>query len=266
MEKNRKKRNFIARFFCAIGTGIKNFFLYLGFLLIYISVNPFVKCKVRGKKNVRKDDEARVFVTNHYEIFGPIATYLRFPYKFRPWIIDKIMTPESVEAQMSVGIYNNFPKYPRWLKTIVIKALKNLMVFTMRHAKGIPVSRENIRENVKTMQISAETLDKGISILIFPELSYVKSGVGKFQNGFAHLGQYYYQKTGKKITFYPVFISEQNGEMYIEEPTVFDPDNDKNDEKNRLTTYLREKMVDSYVKNECGRPYKKAKKLKVKRK
>lgn len=254
-----KKKNFIARFFGALGRGIKNCFLYLQFLLLYIVVNPFVRCKVRGKKNVDKNDEARVFVVNHYEIFGPVAMYLRFPYKFRPWVIDKIMSPESVEAQMSVSVYNNFPKYPRWFKTLAIKTLKNLMVFTMGHAKAIKVSRENPRENIKTMQESVETLEKGTSIVIFPELSYTESGVGEFQTGFEHLGKYYYQKTGKKISFYPVFISKQEKQMFIEKPIVFNPDNDPNEEKKNITYYLRNTMLDSYIKSDCSAVHKKTK-------
>lgn len=261
-----KKRNFFVRFFSFIGHGIKNFFLYIGFLLLYIFVNPFVKSKVRGKKNVRKNDEARVFVANHYEIFGPVAMYLRFPYKFRPWVIDKIMTPESVEAQMSISVYNNFPKYPMWFKKIVVKSLKNMMVFTMNHAKAIRVSRENFRENLITMQESTETLNKNISILIFPELSYTESGVGVFQSGFEHLGKYYYQKTGKKISFYPVFISKQEKQMFIEKPIIYDPNKDTNEQKHEIVYYLRDKMLDCYLKSDCSTISKKAKPIKPKRK
>lgn len=261
-----KKKNIFVRFFACIGRGIKNFFLYLGFLILYIFVNPFVKAKVRGKKNVNKNDEARVFVCNHYEIFGPVAMYLRFPYKFRPWVIDKIMTPESVEQQMSISVYNNFPKYPKWFKKIVVKSIKGLMIFTMQHAKAIKVSRENPRENIQTMKDSVETLERGISIVIFPELSYTESGVGVFQSGFEHLGKYYYQKTGKRISFYPVFISKQEKQMFIEKPIVYDPDKDPNEQKREIVYYLRDKMLDSYLKSDCSAINPKAKPIKVKRK
>jgi len=257
-----KKENRLKRFFKAIGHGFHNFFLYLQFLLLYIIFNPIVRCKVKGKKNIRQDDEARVFITNHYEIFGPVAMYLRFPYKFRPWVIDKIMTPESVEQQMSLSVYNNFPKYPMWFKKFAVKALRNLMVFTMNHAKAIKVSRENPRENIQTMKESTETLNKGTSVVIFPEEQYVKSGVGKFQTGFEHLAKYYHQKTGKKISFYPVFISQESKAMYIEKPIIYDPENNPAAEKERIVYYLRDTMLDSYVKSECSKPHKKAKKIK----
>ena len=266
MEEKIKKRNIFVRFFCAIGRGIKNFFLYLFFLLLYVIFNPVVKSRVRGKKNVRKDDEARVFVANHYEIFGPVAMYMRFPYKFRPWVIDKIMDPESVEEQMGLSVYNNFPKFPMWFKKIAVKSIRSLMVFTMKHAKAIRVSRENPRENIKAMQESVKTLEKGTSVVIFPEILYRESGIGEFYTGFEHLGKYYYQKTGKKISFYPVFISKQEKQMFIEKPVIFNPENDVNDEKLRITSYLRDKMLDSYLKSDCSAVYKKAPKLRKRRK
>ena len=256
----KKKQSFFIRFFSAISYGFRQFFLFLQYIMLYIFVAPFVRCKVKGKKNVNKHHK-KIFIANHYEIYGPVAMFLRFPYKFRPWVIDKIMTPESVEQQMSISVYNNFPKFPMWFKKLVVKSIRNLMIFTMKHAKAISVSRENPRDNLKTMQISSETLKKGTNILIFPELSYVESGVGVFQTGFEHLAKFHYQKTGDIVSFYPVFVSKENKTIYIEKPITYNPQNDPNEEKQRITSYLRESMLDSYIINECAKVSKKAKKL-----
>ena len=248
------KKNFIIRFFCAIGNAIKNFFLFITYWLLYIIAKPFIRCKVIGKKTVSKNDEARVFVANHYEIYGPISIFLRFPFKFRPWIIDKMLSPESIEEQMSLGVYSKFPKYPMWMKKLAVKVLKTLVLYTLtKRAKGIPVSRDNPRANIQTMQESTKTLNKGKNIVIFPEDTYVEQGVGEFQTGFEHLAKYYYQKTGKKITFYPIFISQINKKMYIESPIQYNPENDHNDEKKRITTYLHDAMVKSYNENEVNK-------------
>ena len=142
-----------------------------------------------------------------------------------------------------------------WLKRIAVKTLKSIMVYTMtKKAKAIPVSRENPRANIKTMQESVETFEKGKDIVIFPELSYVDEGVGEFQTGFEHLAKYYHQKTGKKVTFYPVFISQINKKMYIEKPITFNPQNDSNDEKKKITTYLHDTMAATYIKEEVENP------------
>lgn len=262
----KEKKNIFRKFLSAIGNIFKTGFLWIQYFLLFIFVNPFIKSKVKGKKNLLETDEARVFIVNHYELFGPVAMFLRFPYKFRPWVIDRIMNPESVEKQMSISVYNNFKRFPMWFKKLSVKALKNLMVFTMKHAKAIAVSKDNPRENLLALKESSITMQNGVSIVIFPELSYVESGVGEFQTGFEHLAKYHHQKTGQKVTFYPIFISRENGEMYIEKPIIYNPNNDPNEEKQNIVAYLRNAMLDSYIINECAKPYKKAKKIKIKRK
>ena len=261
-----KKKNIFVRFFSAIGYGIKIFFCYLAYLLICLCFFPKAKCKIKCKENLNKNDEAQVFIANHYELYGPIAMYLHFPVKFRPWIIDKMMEPSEVKQQMSLMVMNNFPKFPVWFKKMAISALKNVVVFAMNHAKGISCSRENARANIKTINISIETLEKGTAIAIFPEHRYVTEGVGEFETGFEYLAKAYHKKTGKKITFYPVFISQINKEMYIEKPIVYNPDADAAEEKTKIITYLRNTMLESYERNELNNPAFLAKKEKLKQK
>ena len=236
---SKAKKNIFARFFCAIGRSFKNFFLWLEYCLLYIIFAPMAKCKIINKNKISKTDEARVFVANHYEIFGPVATYLSFPFKFKPWVIDKMLDKKSVEEQMSISVYNNFPKYPMWFKKFAVRAVRNLMIYVMNRAGAISVSRENLRANINTMNESVKTLNKKTAILIFPEETYVQKGVGEFQTGFEHLGKFYYQKTGKKISFYPTFVSQDNKKIYIGDPIVYNPENDANEEKKRILLFLQ---------------------------
>lgn len=227
------------------------FIIFSALLLIaFILIQPFVWCFPKGKKNIKKDDEARVFIVNHYEIYGPIAIFLRFPFKFRPWVIDKMCDEKTIEQQMSIGLYNNYKWIPKFIKVIFVKIAKRFVLFIIRFARPIPVSRDNPRANIKSMQISTDVLKKQTSIVIFPELSSVKEGVGEFMTGFEYLGKYFYQQTGKSISFYPVFISKKKSSMYIEKPIIFNPDNDQNKEKKRIVSQLRTAMINSYETHE----------------
>ena len=227
-------------------------FIILGsiFLVLFLLAQPFVWCFTKGKKNLKKDDEARVFVANHYEIYGPFIMFMRFPFRFRPWVIDKMCESKSIEQQMSIGFYNNYKWLPKWFKMFLVKIAKRLVLFVIRFARPIPVSRDNPRTNIKTMQTSVETLNKKDSIVIFPELCSVKEGVGEFMTGFEHIGKYYYQKTGKRVSFYPVFISKKRNTIFIEEPVIFDPENDSNEEKTRIVKTLHDSIEKSYLKHE----------------
>lgn len=222
-------------------------------LVVFVLVQPFVWSFTRGKKNLQKNDEARVFVMNHYEIYGPIVAFLRFPYRFRPWVIDKMCDGKTIEQQMSIGLYNNYKFVPKFIKVIFVKIAKRFVLFIIKFANPIPVSRDNPRANIRTMRESLEVLNKKTSIAIFPEINSVKEGVGEFMEGFEFLGKYYYQKTGKKISFYPVFISRKRKAMYIKKPIVYNPDNEPLDEKRRIIDGVRNAMVNSYEQHEKSR-------------
>lgn len=256
-----KKKNKFVSVLCFPFKLLKYFFLYLIYGIVYICIWPFTRCKVKGKENLRPDDEARVFISNHYEMYGPMSVFLNFPYKFRPWIIDKMMNEEDIEKQMGYMIYNNYKHIPKFIKKIVIKCVKTFMVFIMHHAKGISVSRENLRTIAETMKVSSETLEKGWALAIFPEVLYVKEGVGEFYKGFENIGKYHYQKTGKKVSFYPMFVSHKNKAMYIGTPIIFDPEKDQNLQKTEIVSYLHDEMVKQYITFEVENPkYKKKKK------
>lgn len=227
-------------------------FIILGsiFGVLFLIAQPFVWCWTKGKKNVNKSDEARIFVANHYEIYGPFIMFMRFPFKFRPWVIDKMCEPKSIEQQMSIGFYNNYKWLPRWFKFCLVKIAKRLVLFAIRLTRPIPVSRDNPRANIKTMQMSVEVLQKKTNIVIYPELNSVKEGVGDFMTGFEHIGKYYYQKTGKKVSFYPIFVSKKNHCMYIENPIIYNPENDQNLEKERIVNGLHDAIQNSYILHE----------------
>ena len=235
-------------------------FVILGsiFGVIFLLAQPFIWCKTKGRHNVQKNDEARVFVANHYEIYGPFIMFMRFPYKFRPWVIDKMCESKSIEQQMSIGFLNNYKWLPRWFKIFLIKIAKRLVLFVIRFARPIPVSRDNPRANIKTLQTSIDALNKKNNIVIYPELSSVKEGVGEFMSGFEHIGKYYYQKTGKKVSFYPVFISRKKHTMFIEKPIIFNPENDPNAEKERIVSLLHDSIENSYILNEKTKKDKKS--------
>ena len=76
MEK--KKKNIFIRFFCAVGRAINYFFCFIIFAIAWVFAKIFFRCKVKGKENISKTDEAQIFISNHYELFGPIAMFLRF--------------------------------------------------------------------------------------------------------------------------------------------------------------------------------------------
>ena len=237
-----KKQSVLTRALKSIAFGLNCFVIFMLAIITF----PFVKSKVIGKENVKKDDEARVFLANHYELFGPATCFLSFPYKNRVWVLDKMVNPKLMEEHMGLMIYRDFKKVPRFVKKIAIKVVKNLLLTAIKLAGGIPVSRGYSMKNIAAMQQSVATFEQGKSILIFPEKDYVKQGIGELMDGFVYLGNYCYSKTGKKVSFYPMFISQKKRRICISEPIRYNPENSSSVEKDRIVAYIKEEMTKSH--------------------
>ncbi len=220
--------------------------------LIIIFLRPFFYSKVIGaQKVVISPDTSVIFTCNHGELWGPIVTNLFIPFSFRPWVIDEIAVPEA----SSTYLYNNTIKRQKWLperlKMPVTRLVSVVLQWIMRSLDSIPVYRDNPRALVNTFRETAAAMEAGDNILIFPEnpndasqaqAGYLREGVGEFFNGFAMTAQIYYQRTGKRALFYPIFADKARHTLTFGEPTRYDPNN-KGDEKQRIADYLRGEML-----------------------
>lgn len=215
--------------------------------ILYLIVRPFFKSKKIGKKNIKKDDEARVFVANHYEFYGPVIMYFRFNKKKRIWIIHNLLEKDKIVEYMMPAVNDILKKTPNFIKKILVKITKNLLYYIMnRRAKGIPVYQEGDRRIIETMNESVDALNEKYSIVLFGEKEFQTGNkVGNLRTGFASLGKYYFKKTGKKISFYPVFISKTNKTMRIGKSIKYNPE-DENIKEN-IVTYLHD-VMEGYAK------------------
>ncbi|MDI9520379.1 MAG: lysophospholipid acyltransferase family protein [Bacillota bacterium] len=223
-----------------------------GIKLIIIILRPFFYSRVIGADKVSlPQDTSVIFTCNHGELWGPIVTNLFIPFSFRPWVIDEIAVPES----SSTYLYKNTIKRQKWipekLKWPVTRLVSVVLQWIMRSLDSIPVYRDNPRALVNTFRETAAAMEAGDNILIFPEnpndagqaqAGYLREGVGEFFNGFAMTAQIYYQRTGKRALFYPIFADKAKHTLTFGEPTQYDPDN-KGDEKQRIADHLRNEML-----------------------
>lgn len=224
-----------------------------GIKLVILILRPLFYARVVGKETVRLDpDTSCVFTCNHGEIYGPVVTNLFIPFSFRPWVIDEIAQPD----RDSTYLYNNtisrqkwIPKRLRWPATrLTIAFLK----WVMASLNSIPVHRDNPREMIRTFRDTAEAMEAGDNILIFPEnpndesqaeAGYLRDGVGEFFTGFAMVAQLYHQRTGKCAQFYPIYADKKQHTLTFGTPTRYDPDNNQAQERERIAFHLRQEML-----------------------
>lgn len=211
-------------------------------------IRPFIRLKVTGRENVRQKDMPVVFVCNHHELFGPLAAVLRLPYYFRPWVIYDAVDKELIATKLSARIMEFVPWLPNTIARGIGKAIAPLSYWVIMAQEPIAVYRDS-RSIIDTMKETVSALECYDNILIFPEDrtkgedgKFATQGVGEFFTGFSSIGRSYYKKTGRCLSFIPVYIDKQKRTLSLGQAVVYDPDNNKSAEKDRIVTTLHARM------------------------
>lgn len=232
------RRNLVASYPRRIGVRIAKFV-----------VRPFFRLKLVHREKVRHQPFPVIFVCNHYELYGPLAVVLRLPYYFRPWIIYDAVERDLIAGKLTDRLGEMMPWMPKGITSTIAKIAAPIANWIVAAQDPIPVYRDNSRAILKTINQTVDALEAGDNILIFPEDrtkgeggKFTTDGVGEFFTGFASIGRIYHKKTGKNVAFIPVFINKNAKTMTFGNSVVYDPDNNKTAEKERIVQTLYSRM------------------------
>lgn len=225
-----------------------------GIKLLMFFLRPFYYHKLRGRENVPAGADGRlVFVCNHGELYGPVVTNLYIPFSFRPWTISDMMdNRENVADYCYKYTFSRQKWLPEKLKMPLSRLMAPLSIWTMRSIESIPVYRHKPRELMSTFRLSVEAMQAEDNLLIFPENpdapsqdkpGYLRRGIGEFFTGFAMLAPLYFNKTGKKAIFVPVYASREKRIISFGKGVEYDPGNQPTEEKMRIVQELRAAML-----------------------
>lgn len=223
-----------------------------GTRVIMALLRPFYKHTLKDADHIREDvDNPLVFLCNHGEFYGPLVCMLFIPVPIRPWSMSELVIDKH-EVAAYVHKYSIEPV--RWLPECLKWPIANLIgpasVWAMRQLESIPVFRNKLRELIKTFRLSVEAMQAGDNLLIFPENpnavaqghGYERSGVGELFSGFAMLAPIYYNQTGKRCRFMPMFAHKGARTISFGEEVVYDPDRDEREERDRLVNEIYRQM------------------------
>ena len=223
-----------------------------GIRILRAVIRPFYWHRLSGTKNVQLDEVgSAVFVCNHGELYGPIASYLYFPYHFRPWVTYELTDRKFVTEYL----YENNVKRMKWLPNrlglwLVRHIVAPLIVWVMQSVRCVPVYHGSPRQLMQTFRATIEAMEAGDNILLFPENSatsethrFVREGASEFFTGFAAIGQLYYNKTGKCTQFIPVYANKKKRRISFGQSVRYDPDRATNEEKERICRELRAELL-----------------------
>lgn len=212
-------------------------------------LRPFNRHRMVDLDHVKPDTENPVvFLGNHAEIYGPIASALCFPVPVRFWVISKMMfNKKDVRAYLYENTFSKKTYLPVFVRKLLAWYLGWLSVNVMNALRAIAVYRDSPMKLRQTLRESVEAMDQGENLMIFPEHpegKYVKGGISELSPGFVMLAEAWWKKTGKKLRMMPVFANREKRTFTFGNEIVYEPENGYAAEQERILEEAYRQLTD----------------------
>lgn len=186
-------------------------------------------------------DEPLIVVANHAQMNGPIANELYFPGEKYIWCAGEMMHLKEVPAYAYEDFWSRKPRAVRWFYRLLSYIIAPLSVCVFNNAHTIAVYHD--MRLISTFRSTVEKLQEGANVIIFPEHDVPHNHIlCDFQDKFVDIARTYYKKTGKELSFVPMYIAPSLKKMYLGEPTRFRSDAPIKDERRRICDYLMDSI------------------------
>lgn len=201
----------------------------------------YPKIEVVGTENL--PDNPAIIVGNHTQMNGPIACELYFPGNRYTWCAGEMMHLKEVPAYAYRDFWSGKPKYSRWFYKILSYIIAPLSVCVFNNANTIGVYRD--KRIISTFRNTVSKLQDGANVVIFPECNEKHNHIiYNFQDKFIDIAKLYYKKTGKELSFVPLYIAPKLKKMYLGKPICFSASNDLEQERRRICDYLMAEITE----------------------
>ena len=189
------------------------------------------------------DGEPTVIVGNHAQIHGPICSEFFFPDNCYAWCEGQMMTLGEVPAYAYRDFWSYKPKLLRPFFKLLSYIIAPVSVLLFNNARTVAVYHDT--RFVGTVKESMKRLSEGCHIIIFPEHDIEYSNIlYDFHDKFIDLARFYYKKTGKALTFTPMYVAPVLRKVYLGKPIGFDPSADMEQERARIKEYLMNEITE----------------------
>lgn len=187
-------------------------------------------------------DGACIVVGNHTQMNGPICAELYFPGKRRIWCAGQMMHLKEVPAYAFQDFWSGKPASVRWFYKLLSYIIAPLSVCIFNNARTIPVYHDN--RLLTTFKQTVAALQEDMRVVIYPECAQPYNHIiYQFQDRFIDVAKLYYKRTGKAISFVPMYIAPSLKKIYLGEPAAFDPEQPMEQERARICRYLMEQIT-----------------------
>lgn len=164
-------------------------------------------------------EEPVVFVCRHLDMHGPYTTMKWLPSELHPMIIHMYFTREATVRHMTEYTFST--RYGKKVRKFSLAAhvMSWITPPLMKSLQAVPVYRNGL-QSMTTIKQGLKYLLKNESLIVYPDIHYM-DGYDKpsdIYEGFLYIGELYYKKTGKKLSFVPLLIDDQNRSIIAGQP------------------------------------------------
>lgn len=181
--------------------------------------------EVLGEENLPRQGPA-VLVANHLGALGPIAVVSCVPRRLHPWVAADMMNANHAPEYLRWDFVERQFHLPMPFSLWMANAISRISVPLLNRMGCIPVHPDTDDLHATFIQ-SVDSLLQGRFLLIFPEDSTqpldFRFGMSPFKKGFVRLGEYYFQRTGRLLQFYPLAVHAIRRTVQVGKPVTHNP-------------------------------------------
>lgn len=187
-------------------------------------------------------DEPCIIVSNHAQMNGPITCELYFPGKRYTWCAAQMMHIKEVPGYAFEDFWSFKPRCVHWFYRLLSYIIAPLSALIFNNANTIAVRRD--MRIMSTFRETVTRLGEGANVVIFPEENRRHNNiVYAFQSGFVTVAHMYYRKTGRQLSFVPMYIAPKLKKMVLGDPVSIRPDAPIEQEKERICTAMMDQIT-----------------------
>lgn len=195
----------------------------------------YPKTVLHGLENLPA--EPCILVGNHTRMNGPLIAELSLPGDRAIWCAGQMMHRKDVAAYAFQDFWSTKPKWTHPFYRLLSHLIVPLSVCIFNNAHTIAVYHD--ARIVSTFRRTMERLDEGANIVIYSECAIHHNHIiNEFQDKFIDVARLYYKKTGKTLSFVPMYLAPTLRQGQIGTPIVFRPDVPVAEERQRICQAL----------------------------
>lgn len=207
---------------------------------LYLAVKWCVKTlypriRVEGLENL--PTEGAIIVGNHCKMNGPIASELYAPGKHYTWCAGEMMQLQEVPKYAYEDFWSEKPRWCRPFFKLLSYIIAPLSVCVFNNAETIGVYHDT--RIISTFRQTVKALQEGANVVIFPEHDEPYDHIiCRFQDRFIDVAKLFYKRTGKAVSFVPMYLAPKLKTMYLGKPVAFHPEAPMEEERTRIAGEL----------------------------